>query len=101
MQGQEYVRGDNRIIRIKSVDPLSLAKIQGAIGLIIGLFLGGLVVVISLVLAGAATHSGGPSGGQGWSIRRICHIWRLRNRDLPANVWRDQFYCRPHRGVVL
>lgn len=60
MQGQEYIQGGDRVMRIKSIDPVSAGKVYGLLGAIFGLLIGGLIALISLALAGAA--SSGASG---------------------------------------
>lgn len=68
MQGQEYPYAGSRIMRIRNVDPLSLAKIQGVLGLIFGLIIGGILALLSLALAGVASQSGAPGGTQGGAL---------------------------------
>ena len=63
MQGQEYMRGGDRIMRIKSVDPLSAGKVYGLVCAAIGLIGGIIAALFSLAFAGMAAQAGSSGGG--------------------------------------
>ena len=60
MQGQEYSQVGERTMRLKRVDPVSVAKVLGVLYAILGLIGGAIMALMSLV---GATIGGGRQGG--------------------------------------
>ena len=62
MQGQEYPLVGERTMRIKRIEPISYGKIQGAIGLLVGLIIGGFFALMSVVGVGLGSTMAGRQG---------------------------------------